>query len=171
MEILLTTADKCLKDSRRLASAEKSPGKGWLQSRCQRSCCKVDASSQGQEGLEGSQPLHEVAGTSGADNAVHPGLYSSAEVSSSALPLPTPQEPMMYQTHQGLRSANGHWGRRRRTVKFLKTSIAQVFRYYLTNHLNEKSDVYSFGVLLLELISGLQPIIVEPSGEKMRKKE
>ncbi|XP_031483259.1 senescence-induced receptor-like serine/threonine-protein kinase [Nymphaea colorata] len=39
--------------------------------------------------------------------------------------------------------------------------------YYLTNRLTEKSDVYSFGIVLLELISGLQPIIVEPSGERV----
>ncbi|XP_031483405.1 probable LRR receptor-like serine/threonine-protein kinase At1g05700 isoform X2 [Nymphaea colorata] len=38
--------------------------------------------------------------------------------------------------------------------------------YYLTNRLNEKSDVYSFGVVLLELITGMQPIMVEPSGER-----
>eukprot|EP01018_Ginkgo_biloba_P026560 Gb_17959 [translate_table: standard] len=32
--------------------------------------------------------------------------------------------------------------------------------YYVTNQLTEKSDVYSFGVLLLEIISGRQPINV-----------
>lgn len=30
--------------------------------------------------------------------------------------------------------------------------------YYMTNQLTEKSDVYSFGVLLLELVTGKQPI-------------
>ncbi|CAN6462018.1 unnamed protein product [Victoria cruziana] len=39
--------------------------------------------------------------------------------------------------------------------------------YYSTNRLNEKSDVFSFGIVLLELISGLQPITVEPSGERV----
>ncbi|KAF3787090.1 Proline-rich receptor-like protein kinase [Nymphaea thermarum] len=38
--------------------------------------------------------------------------------------------------------------------------------YYLTNRLNDKSDVYSFGVVLLELVTGMQPIMVEPSGER-----
>ncbi|CAN6462033.1 unnamed protein product [Victoria cruziana] len=38
--------------------------------------------------------------------------------------------------------------------------------YYQTNRLNEKSDVYSFGVVLLELITGMQPIMSEPSGER-----
>ncbi|KAF3787086.1 Serine/threonine-protein kinase 10 [Nymphaea thermarum] len=39
--------------------------------------------------------------------------------------------------------------------------------YYSTNRLNEKSDVFSFGIVLLELISGLQPIIIEPSGGRV----
>ncbi|XP_049933563.1 putative leucine-rich repeat receptor-like serine/threonine-protein kinase At2g04300 [Nymphaea colorata] len=39
--------------------------------------------------------------------------------------------------------------------------------YYSTNRLNEKSDVFSFGIVLLELICGLQPIIIEPSGERV----
>ena len=31
-------------------------------------------------------------------------------------------------------------------------------RYYVSQQLTEKSDMYSFGVILLELISGQEPI-------------
>lgn len=31
-------------------------------------------------------------------------------------------------------------------------------RYYISQQLTEKSDIYSFGVILLELISGHEPI-------------
>jgi serine/threonine protein kinase len=33
-----------------------------------------------------------------------------------------------------------------------------VDRYYTSQQLTEKSDIYSFGVILLELISGQEPI-------------
>jgi serine/threonine protein kinase len=33
-----------------------------------------------------------------------------------------------------------------------------VDRYYISQQLTEKSDIYSFGVILLELISGHEPI-------------
>ncbi|CAN6462021.1 unnamed protein product [Victoria cruziana] len=39
--------------------------------------------------------------------------------------------------------------------------------YSATGWLNEKSDVYSFGIVLLELISGEQPVIVEQSGRSI----
>ncbi|CAN6462023.1 unnamed protein product [Victoria cruziana] len=39
--------------------------------------------------------------------------------------------------------------------------------YSATGWLNEKSDVYSFGIVLLEIISGEQPIIVEQSGRSI----
>ena len=33
-----------------------------------------------------------------------------------------------------------------------------IFRYYTTHHLSDKSDVFSFGVVLLEIISGREPL-------------
>ena len=36
------------------------------------------------------------------------------------------------------------------------------FRYHNTYQLNEKSDVYSFGVVLLELVTGLPPVLRYP---------
>lgn len=33
-----------------------------------------------------------------------------------------------------------------------------LFRYYMTHHLSAKSDVFSFGVVLLEIVSGREPL-------------
>jgi serine/threonine protein kinase len=38
-------------------------------------------------------------------------------------------------------------------------------RYYATQKFTEKSDIYSVGVILLELISGYNPISSEHFGE------
>ncbi|KAJ3694087.1 hypothetical protein LUZ60_009567 [Juncus effusus] len=37
--------------------------------------------------------------------------------------------------------------------------------YFSTGTLSEKSDVYSFGVVLLEIITGLSPVIRDPTGD------
>ncbi|RRT47275.1 hypothetical protein B296_00039122 [Ensete ventricosum] len=41
-------------------------------------------------------------------------------------------------------------------------------RYYVSQQLTEKSDIYSFGVILLELISGQEPISSESFGLNCR---
>lgn len=41
-------------------------------------------------------------------------------------------------------------------------------RYYISQQLTEKSDIYSFGVILLELISGHEPISNENFGINCR---
>jgi serine/threonine protein kinase len=41
-------------------------------------------------------------------------------------------------------------------------------RYYTSQQLTEKSDIYSFGVILLELISGQEPISSDNFGLNCR---
>lgn len=41
-------------------------------------------------------------------------------------------------------------------------------RYYISQQFTEKSDIYSFGVILLELISGQEPISNENFGANCR---
>ncbi|GJM88215.1 hypothetical protein PR202_ga04253 [Eleusine coracana subsp. coracana] len=42
--------------------------------------------------------------------------------------------------------------------------VENAARYYISQQLTEKSDIYSFGVILLELISGQEPILNDNFG-------
>jgi serine/threonine protein kinase len=53
-------------------------------------------------------------------------------------------------------------------ILLLLMMMMMMVRYYISQQLTEKSDIYSFGVILLELISGHEPISSDNFGLNCR---